>query len=122
MPKIALLSREDGFLEMISKVIPPKYNHFPRTGLQAIVLALHMCQDITIYGFRVSEDNKYVFKYPFHYYDEIKATRKIYQGSWHSVFGEYKVINKLRNAELIKVQAEFYPEEIEAQKQSFNKM
>ena len=108
---IPQITKKDGMTEWVSKKIPPFYSHYPRSGIQLLFLMLPICESLTTYGIRVSDENFTLNKkFSMHYYDN-RSPPGHYVKHWHSLFGEFTLLQQLRKLKLINVKAETYPGE-----------
>ncbi|KAK2830081.1 hypothetical protein Q5P01_018012 [Channa striata] len=77
-----------GFMRYVHEAWLQKKGRYPSTGFMAVLLALHICDEVHVFGFGADRDGNWN-----HYWEKLKDTN--FKTGIHPGIEEYKTIRKL---------------------------
>ncbi|XP_036001445.1 CMP-N-acetylneuraminate-beta-galactosamide-alpha-2,3-sialyltransferase 1 isoform X2 [Fundulus heteroclitus] len=84
------------FMKYVHEVWLKRRGTYPSTGFMALVLALHICDEVDVFGFGADSNGNWS-----HYFEVLK--NKKYGSGIHSGTNEYTVLKQLANEKTIKL-------------------
>uniref|UniRef100_A0A4W5P0D4 CMP-N-acetylneuraminate-beta-galactosamide-alpha-2,3-sialyltransferase 1 n=1 Tax=Hucho hucho TaxID=62062 RepID=A0A4W5P0D4_9TELE len=87
-PKIKVLVLNPVFMKYVHEVWLDYQGKYPSTGFMALILAIHICDEVNVYGFGADNDG-----YWHHYWETL--TNKWLKTGIHDGDYEYKIVMKL---------------------------